>query len=185
MLPAGTYAAVVSPVETQSGLLPIQFGPGTEKSPFTAVLSFEILRGPQAGQHISAFLYFGEKSVNRSMESLRVCGFKGDDLDKFVDQTPDQEVQIVVEHETYDGQTRAKIKWINSPSRGFVFEQPLDQKNLRMFSAQMKGKLKTIKEVAGKKAEREPPTPAAASEEGSGWSGNDQPDPPPADDLPF
>lgn len=166
MLPAGTYAAAVVPVETKSGPASIQFGPATTNSPFTAVLSFEILRGPQAGQHISAFLYFGDRSVDRSMESLRACGFSGEDLDKFIDQNPDIEAQIVVEHETYEGKTRARVKWINSASRGFVLEKPLDQKELRMFSAQMKAKLKTIKEVSGKKAERQAPSadPAATGE---------------------
>ncbi len=192
MLPAGTYAATVAPVETDTGSKSIQWGPGTPKSPFTAAVCFEVLNGPQAGQKITAFLYFGENSVERTLESLRACGFTGDDIDKFVDQSPDIECQIVVEHETYEGKTRAKVRWINKAGGGaFTFEKPLDAPSLRKYSAQLKSRLKTIPVVVGKKAERQAPSAAALDEGGSGWSGNDTLPPPndvpPPDDsdLPF
>jgi len=171
MLPAGTYAAVVSPVQTANGTFPIQWGPGTDKSPFTAAVNFEVINGPCAGQKITAFLYFGDtvsksgkSTAERSIESLRACGFTGDDIDKFSDQNPDIEVQIVVEHETYQGKTRAKVAWINAASRGFTFEKPLDTRSLRKYSAQFKSALKGIPAVAGKKAERQAPTVALAGE---------------------
>src|SRR3990172_9378378 len=123
------------------------------------------------------------------MESLRACGFTGDELVKLSEQNPDVEVQIVVEHETWEGKVRAKVKWINSLARGFVLEEPLDDKSVRMFSAQMKGKLKMVKEVAGKKAERQPPSAGVdASEDRGDDPAMDQrlPDIGPAsDDLPF
>lgn len=177
MLPAGTYAAVVAPVDTDRGPVHVQWGPATANSPFVGAVSFEVLNGPQAGQKISAFLYFGEKSAVRSMESLRACGFTGDDIDKFSDQAPDIECQIVVEHETYEGKTRAKVKWINKAGGGaFSFEKPLAPNELRRFSAQFKGALKQIPAVAGKKAERQ--QPSAAPIGGSGWSGGDDLPPP-------
>lgn len=187
MLPAATYAAVVAPVETEKGPVYIQWGPGTDKSPFTAAVCFEVLNGPQAGQKITAFLYFsdtagksGKTVFERSLESLRVCGFTGDDIDKFADQTPDIECSIVVEHETYQGKTTAKVKWINQAGgQGFTFEKPLDATSLRKYSAQFKSKLRSIPVVAGKKAERQPPTAAPADDEGgSGWNGNDTMAPP-------
>jgi len=182
MLPAGTYAAVVASVDTERGPVYIQWGPGTERSPFVAAVSFEVLNGPQAGQKISAFLYFGEKSAVRSMESLRACGFTGDDIDKFSDQNPDIECQIVVEHETFEGKTRAKVKWINKAGGGaFTFEKPLPPNELRRFSAQFKGTLKQMPAVAGKKAERQ--APSSAPPAGDEWSGNDHL-PPPTDGPP-
>jgi len=190
MLPAGTYAAVVAPVDTDHGPVSIQWGPGTAKSPFVAAVSFEILNGPQAGQRITAFLYFGDNSVERSMESLRYCGFTGDDIDKFADQHPEIEVQIVVEHETYEGKTRPKVKWINKAGGGaFTFDAPLAPNDLRRFSAQFKSKLKSIPAVTGKKAERQAPT--AAPPDDNGWNGNDTLPPPnnnpptTDDDVPF
>ena len=197
MLPAGTYAAVVSPVQTDHGTVPIQWGPGTDKSPFTAAVNFEIINGPFSGQKITAFLYFsdtagksGKTTAERSIESLRACGFTGDDIDKFADQSPDIEVQIVVEHETYQGKVRAKVAWINAASRGFTFEKPLETSSLRKFSAQLKSTLKAIPVVQGKKAERQPPTSAPPADD-NGWNGNDTLPPPnnnprtADDDIPF
>lgn len=202
MIPAAIYSAVVVPVDTESGPLSIQFGPPTKNSPFSAALSFEIISGPYSGQRITAFLYFGSKAgaksgktgMERSLESLRICGFTGDDLDKFSDQHPDQEVSITVVHDTYqdektgESKTNAKVAWINSPMRGFVLKEALPQTELRRYSAQLKGTLKKIAPVSGRKAERQPATPMAAGSNGADddpmppWSGNDEPDPPPMDD---
>lgn len=181
MLPAATYPAVVVPVETPNGPVSIQWGPGSEKSPFTAAVTFEVLSGPYAGQRITAFLYFGEKSAPHSMKGLRAAGFTGDDIDKFSDQNPDIECQIVVGHETYQGKTRAKVLWINQAGGGgFVFEKQLSPSELRKFSAQFKGALKSVPAVTGKKAERQAPSAPPADE--GGWSGNDSL--PPPDDNP-
>lgn len=191
---SGRHPAVVVPVETESGPLSIQFGPATKSSPFQAILSFEIIRGPHSGQRISAWLYFGTDKadkkgktvMDRSLEALRVCGFTGDDLDKFSDQHPDQEVDLTIDMEEYDGKRRPKVKWINSPSHGgFVLEAPLGQSELRKFSAQLKGALKKAPVVQGKKAVREAPTAAPSGtpvdDPMPDWSGNDEPDPPPMD----
>ena len=191
MLPEGTYPAAVVPVRTKSGPLAIQFGPATANSPLTAAVSFEILRGPQAGRTISAFLYFSEKTVERTIESLRYCGFTGDDLDKFSDQNPDVEVEIVVQHDTYQGKTKAKVQWINAPSRGFVLQETLDTKSMKKFAAQFKVALKAAKPVTGTKAVREEPTKGAADDIDTGFGGGygGVPDPDPTngddDDPPF
>lgn len=194
MIPAGTYPAVVVPVEVDGESTSIQFGPATDKSPFTAAVCFEVLSGPQAGQKITSFLYFGDNSIDRSVESLRICGFKGDDIDQFFGQRPENEVSIVVEHEEYDGKTRAKVKWINKPGGGgLVLQKRLAGADLKKMSARMKQRMKAAPVYEGKKAERQAPTSGpAASEE---WNGMDQGDPDPTagpardtrvdDDLPF
>jgi hypothetical protein len=196
MIPEGIYAAAVVPVETPHGSLSIQFGPPTPNSPFSAALSFEIINGPCSGQRMTAFLYFGDKAgksgkttFERSIESLRICGFTGDDLDKFSDQHPDQEVSLTVKHEVYtnpqtgEKKTTAKVAWINSPMRGFVIEAPLATSDLRKFSAQFKGALKRMPPVVTRKAERQAPSAAPPADDGGGWSGNDQL-PPPDDNGP-
>ncbi len=201
MIPEGIYAAVVVPVETPSGPLSIQFGPATANSPFSAALSFEIINGPFSGQRITSFLYFGDKAsksgkttFERSIESLRICGFTGDDLDAFYTQKPDQEVSLTVKHETYTddsgaSKTTAKVAWINSPMRGFVIAKPLDTKDLRKFSAQFKGTLKRMPPVVTRKAERQPASASTAEEGGSGWNGHDDLPPstsgPAVDDIDF
>lgn len=200
MIRKGPHPAVVAPVATDLGELACQFGKSKEKlTPFIAVCC-EILSGPDAGQKITWWGYFsdnagasGKTVTDRTLESLRHMGFKGDDLDKFADQRPDIEFQIIVDHEVYDGKTRAKVQWVNSgSSRGIAIEAPMDKKELGLFAARFKTKLKAHPGVEGKKAERQAPTAAPAGGEERGddpmtdTRGFDQS--PPAgsdDDIPF
>lgn len=201
MISKGSHPAVVVPVTTDFGPLSCQFGKSKEKlTPFVAVCC-EILSGPDAGQKITWWGYFsdnagasGKTVTDRTLESLRHMGFKGDDLDKFNDQNPEVEFQIVVDHETYEGKVRPKVQWVNSgTSRGVTIEAPMDKKELGLFAARFKSKLKSFPSLDGKKAERQAPTAPPADD------GNDRGDdpmtdsrrignPPPAgsdDDIPF
>lgn len=162
MLPAGAYAVVVVPVNTDFGELACQFGRSGQKKTPQVCVTFEVLRGPEAGQRISWFGYFTDKTADRTLESLRICGFVGEDMDRFWEQRPENEVQIIVEHEEFDGKTRAKVQWINNPGGGGVrLSDPMNQADARKFAAQFKSKLKSMPAVKGTKAEREPPGPAA------------------------
>lgn len=183
MIAEGTYPAVVVPIVSQETgqELVCQFGySGVKETPQVGVC-FEILSGPYAGERRSWIGYLTDKATDRTLQSLRICGFKGDDIDTFNDQRPNQEVHIVIEHEEDDkGKLREKIAWVNDPARGggLVFKNQMDAKQRRMFAAQFKSKLKSIPAVEGKKAERQPRSAAPAE---NGWSGNDAPDPPRGD----
>jgi hypothetical protein len=200
MLRAGSFAAVVTPLQTQWGELACQFGKSSKKETPLVTVAFEILRGPDAGQRISWIGYFTENTEKRTLEALRICGFTGDDLDKFADQRPTNEVEIVIEHEkSDDGKERAKVAWVNDPRRsgGLRLEAPLRDGDLRKFGAQFKAKLKSMPAVTTVEAKREPPSAQTSEPVDDGWNGNDQPDPPPAnsdfgrgrpasdDDIPF
>jgi hypothetical protein len=179
MLPAATYAAVVIPAETQHGTFACQWGRSKEKGTLQVVVGFEILRGPHAGETISWIGYMTDKTSERTLKALRTCGFTGDDIDAFHAQRPENEVSIVVEHETYDGKARAKVQWINPPGGNVLVTPPLEASEMRKLSAQLKATLKGYPSITTKKAEREPPSadtaPAPSSD---AWSGNDEPDPP-------
>jgi len=187
MIPAGIYPAVVVPVEVDGETTSIQFGPPTENSPFSAAICFEILSGPHAGQKITAFLHFNDElkpgkkmsQMDRSLESLRICGFTGNDIDQFFGQQPQNEVSLTIAHEEYQGKVSAKVKWINKPGGGggIVLEKRLQGADLRKLSARLKGRLSKTPTYEGKKAERQPPTAGPAGDEG--WSGMDQGDPDP------
>lgn len=169
MIPAGTYPAVVVPQSLEGGAASAaRFGESKDKGTPFVLVAFEILSGPQAGQRISWFGYFTDKTVDRTVESLRACGFHGDDLAAFSDQNPDIEVQIVVGHEEYEGKMRAKVQWVNSLSRGINIEKPMDKKSLGLFAARFKSKLKATAVVEGKKAERQAPTAASSEPEDRG-----------------
>lgn len=176
MIRKGPHPAVVTPVHTDSGAVLCQFGKSKEKqTPFVAVCC-EILSGPDAGQKLTWWGYFSEASgasgksvTDRTLESLRHMGFKGDDLGKFNDELPDVEFQIVVDHEVYEGKTRAKIQWINSgTSRGVTIDSPMDKKELGLFAARFKSKLHSFSPVEGKKAERQAPSAPPPNEEDRG-----------------
>ncbi len=190
MIPAGTYPAVVVPVEVDGEMVSIQWGPASQNSPLSAAVAFEILSGQHAGQTITAFLHFstevkpgsktGKSQMDRSIESLRYCGFTGDDIDQFFSQNPENEVSITVEHEEYQGKTRAKVAWINKPGGGggFVLQKRMAPTDLKKMAARMKSKIKAAPVYEGKKAERQAPT-ASEGEGTGGWNGLDQGDPDP------
>lgn len=188
MLRPGAYAAVVVPVMTDYGELTAQFGKSKTKQTPQVAVTFEVLRGPDAGQRISWMGYFTDNTTDRTLDALRICGFTGEDLDKFCDQRPTNEVQIVVENEEFEGKVRAKVAWVNDPNRGngIKLADPLRDGDLRKFGAQFKSKLKAMPPVKTVEAKREPPSSAPDESEPERTREYDQA--PPAgstDDIPF
>lgn len=186
MLSKGIYAAVVVPVTTQFGDVACQFGHSSNKGTPQVVVCFEVLRGPQAGQRMSWIGYFTEKSEERTLKALRLCGFTGDDLDAFAGQVPNNEVQIDVQEETDNqGRIRTKIAWINDPSfgSGMKMENALSGADLRKFGAQFKSKLKSLPPVKTTEAKREAPSDAEPEPDPTG--GNEPGAPLGDDQIPF
>ncbi len=194
MLRPDTYAAVVVPMNTEHGELACQFGHSKEKGTPQVAVVFEILRGPFAGQRITWMGYFTEKSQERTLKALRICGFEGDDLDKFTDQRPTNEAAIVVEVETYEGKPRAKVAWVNDPTfgGGMKMENALTGGELRKFGAKFKAALKAIPAMKTVEAKRE--APSGAIDDGMNRDGFNQAPPDddgghpaedPADQVPF
>lgn len=182
LVPVNIYSAVAVPFQTEDGPVWAQFG--TSKAGNEQVcLQFEIVRGPESGRKVPWFGSFSEtrsektkKSVaERTIESLRICGFRGNDLATLPAQELTQEVSITVEHNEWEGKKTARVSWVNEPGGGGVkLANPIGGTELRRFAASMKSKLASIGEVVGKPAVREAPTtPPPANGEQHG------------DDLPF
>jgi hypothetical protein len=135
--------------------LSVQFGySGTDDKP-QAVVQFEIVgeNDPFAGWTISAFCYLHDKSWERSIEGFRHMGWTGDDLDELpnlCDQGQLGEVEIVVDHEEWEGEWSAKVKWINKVGGGVKLKKPMDGTQLKSFAAQMRGKIRTVPVTGGK-----------------------------------
>lgn len=162
IIPAGFYSAVAVPVQTEEGPVWAQFGNSKAKGTPQVYVAFAILHGDYAGFRIGWFGYFADGSEDRTIESLRFCGFKGDDFATAIAGPLDQEVQIQVEHETYEGKVRAKVAWVNAPGGGsFRMAKTMGKDELRKFGATLKNKLRAKPEVAGPR--REAPTPGAAT----------------------
>lgn len=146
LIPESFYRAVA--------VKPIQFGEaktGTKQ----VLVQFEIIDGPHSGRLLPWFGFFSEKAHERTLEALRLCGFKGDDLMAVLEQPMDQEVSITVEHEVYEGKSHARVAWVNAPGGGGVtLAKPMGADQFRQFAAQLKSKLAKVPAVDGKKAER-------------------------------
>lgn len=154
MIAEGYHNAVAIPVETDNGPKWAQFGV-TDNGKKYVTVSFEILDGEDAGQKIAWFGYFAtEKNAKRTIESLRYCGFKGDDLSTVGGQQLDQRVSLTVEHDEYDGKVRAKVAWVNGTGGGgYKIEKPMANDELRRFAASLKNHVKATAEVNGEKGE--------------------------------
>lgn len=100
-------------------------------------IEFELLDLP--GQRIGYYGTFTERAMPITMKAMRTAGFRGNDildLSSLQGNTP--EVILVVEHEEYDGQWRAKVKWVNSLG-GVSMRNALDPNAAKKFAARMRG----------------------------------------------
>jgi hypothetical protein len=132
------------------------------------VVAFNILDEGAAEKALTWYGYFTDATADRTLESLKHMGFEGDDI-TILDGLGRNEVSLVVEDEEYEGQTHARVRWVNKAG-GLAVKQPLQADKLRAFAAEMKAKLR----AGGVK-----PAPKPASDK--------RPEPPPLTDadIPF
>lgn len=186
-------------------------GKGTAPAQEQILVMFEIIDGPEKGRFIQWAGFFGEKSMKRTMESMRYCGWEGEDvtsptgMDRFV-------VELEISHEPGVGEnahkTFARVNWVNRfGGSALKVDKPLDDKQKRLFSAKMKSLARSIAPVGGTEAPKPGPATAPPREEqsqqgSSSWSDNGVSDdappprgdsdapppkrgPAPTDDIPF
>jgi hypothetical protein len=142
----------------------IQFGFAGQDDKEQVVIEFRLTNGddPDFGHSISYFGFFTDKTIKRTIESLRYCGWKGDDLAELpvlaeTGMLPD-EVDLVVDHEEYEGNVRAKVKWVNRPGGGRVeLAKPMEPTSLAAFSARMKGSIKAAEAAPRQRGGGAPP----------------------------
>lgn len=106
---------------------------------------FEVKGGEANGERVRWTSYFSEKTSERTIDSLRLCGWDGDDLSVFSDGQlhglDKKEVSIVVEIEKYKnekGEDResAKVAWVNRI--GFLnVDQRMNDDAASAFAAKM------------------------------------------------
>lgn len=71
----------------------------------------------ESGSKMTWYGYLTEKTSERTMNSLIACGVS--DLETLAG-LGDEDVEVVIEHETYNDKTRAKIQWVNRLGSGGV-----------------------------------------------------------------
>lgn len=136
MIPNGTYLA-----RALGGAL----GKTNAGKPQVAV-EFEILSAEAAGEHITWYGFFSEKTEERTIKSLRLAGWRGDDLSDLSSLGGDDapEVALVIEEETYEGKTRTKVQWVNAPGAGLAMKSEMSPEEAKAFATRMKGRVAQI-----------------------------------------
>jgi hypothetical protein len=120
--PAGKFLA-----RPQSGA---QLGETKNGTPEVAVV-FETAHGVLTGH-----LYLSEGAAERSLKSLRYCGWTSDDIGDLSSIGPHAQVELVVEHETWEGKEYAKVEWVNKVGANLA---PLDAGKKAALSARLRG----------------------------------------------
>ncbi len=144
MIPVGNFRAKATKAE-----------PGKAKTGNEQVLvTFQITQGPQAGQEIVWRGMFTEKTTDRTIDSLILCGWDTIDYVSFTGITKN-EVEIVVEHEPGrddPSKSFARVAWVNDANRG-PKQEVMQAGELQSFAQRLKGKVLAAKERAAKKSD--------------------------------
>lgn len=128
---------------------------GTSKNagtPFIEVY-LEITEGEFKGQTARWTSYFTDKTSERTIKSMQLMGWRGDDLTDFsegaLNGLDSNEVSIVVEHEEYDreGETKTAVKvaWVNSLTGFLNIQQRMNTGAAAEFAQRMRGLVHKVK----------------------------------------
>ena len=101
MIPAGTYEA--------QAISDAVFSKSSKKGTEQVVVTLAVITA-EGGGSIDWISYLSEAAIGRTTEALIAMGY--DFANNASVRT--NKVSIVVEHEEYEGQLRARVKWVNS-----------------------------------------------------------------------
>lgn len=159
-LAPGTYRA-----RSIEGALGVTSG-GKEQ----VAVRFDLLDFP--GQTITWFGYFTEKTTDSTFRALRTAGWAGSDLSDLSDLADPEgpEVWLVIEHETYENKTSARVRWVNSAG-GMALKSPLLGDQAKAFAARMRERVAAFDALSNQQAKpgaapaRAAPAPAAVDDD--------------------
>lgn len=175
LIPAGTYRARAT--EAQLGT--------TDTGKEQVAISFQLLTPGFEGQHLPYYGFFTEKALEVTVKALRACGWAGVDLSDLTG-IDTNEVNLVVEHEEYNGVTRAKVRWVNDGSVGLL-KNVLGDVERKAFANRMRAAIATLGHGQPQKPAPRPAAPAPLTRPASSRSPAMPPEPPPHTDtdIPF
>jgi hypothetical protein len=137
-IPTGTYPAKPTRVNEEGPFA--RLGVSKQKKSNQILIWFEITDGPYKGSKLPWFGYFTEDSAERTIDSLRLCGFTGQDIYDIENQTLDGSVLVQVENTVYKGRNQCRIAWVNDPSwTGDIEIEPMDDKGKKNLNSVLKG----------------------------------------------
>lgn len=174
MIPQGNYVAKA---------VNWDFGVSDKGTEYIAV-EFMITEGEHAGQRRTWRGFFTDKTAERTIQSLRYCGWAGDNLMQ-IDDLGKNLVQVVINHESYDGKTFDRISFVNRLG-GLAIKNKMSDDERQAFAARMRGlALKVPKSLAEGTPAGEAPQAPAESSGGEPDNFNEEPDPFGEDQIPF
>jgi hypothetical protein len=115
-----------------------ELGRSPKKGTEQIVVEFQLLDGELAGERINWIGYFTPNTSDRTLEALRICGWKTDDVTD-LDGLTDNEVSLAIEQETYQDKTHAKVQFVNRLGSGFKMKSPMNDAEKKAFAAKMRG----------------------------------------------
>lgn len=127
------------------------FGYTSVKGTEMVTVTFEIIEGDWQGQTIDWQGYFTEKTYQRTIAALRTMGWQGSDL-RDLSGIDANDVAIVVGHEEYNGNLRARVQWVNPVEGGgkIGMQGAMDEAQLADFAERMKGAIMLADQDAGR-----------------------------------
>lgn len=140
-------------------IAPVNLGTSKEKGTPFVECYFEITDGENKGGRARWTAYFTEKSAERTIESLQIAGWGGDDVGEFADGElhglDANEVEIVVELEEYekDGEKRVtpRVQWVNRLGGYLNVQNAMTKEAAASFGDRMKGLVLKVREKSGSK----------------------------------
>lgn len=122
-------------------------------------IMFEIVEGEHAGKTRTWFGSFSDAAIDRTLDSMRHCGWDGDSL-ATIDGLGANEVEIVIEQEEYQGKLNEKVRWVNKPA-ALKLKHQLTGAARDAFASKLRGKVIAHKQKYG-------PQPAPAAKPANG-----------------
>lgn len=107
MLPIGTYPAHATHVRLTY----------TKAGDPQIIVTFVIVGGPHDREQVTWAGFFSDRTFDRTIQSLRYCGWTGDDISDLTG-IDTNDVDIVVEHNEYNGRITPRVSWVNQPGGG-------------------------------------------------------------------
>ena len=106
------------------------------------------------GQSITYYGFFSDTAYEYAVKSLRAMGWEGDDLADLstVGKKP---FSIVVEHEEYDGKTRAKVVFVNGD--GVAMKNVMGTEEVKAFAASMRSRIAALAPTVRATPKAQPP----------------------------
>ena len=136
MIPAGKY--IGTPVSAALGT--------TSTGKEQIAVQFEFI--DPVGERLTWYGYFTDAAFDRTIESLRAIGWTGSSLDEFAgEKLPagvNHQVELVVQHEEYEGKVQVRIAFVNSIGAGLALKSAMTSDQARAFAAKMKGRIAAL-----------------------------------------